>query len=159
MLHGHIWQLSCDRVLSTESKINRTHLQTFLTMGTPAITADTYLGMNIPGRFCPNYAHHFAVVYGWPTDSPGNKFLGEFQHLPLISYQARQYDPVDLDLYQSTVTVPPLTTRQERTSAAHKVRTPKFSYPHGFVVITGRYSGTGTGYRQIPVHTAGVPHR
>ena len=136
MLHGHIWRLWCDRILTTESKINRTHLQTFLTIGTPAIMADTYLGMEIPGRFCPNYAHYFTVVNGWPTDSTGHKFLGEFQHLPMISYQARQYDPVDLDLYQPTMTVPPLTTREDRTSAAHKVQTPKFSYPQGTITPT-----------------------
>jgi hypothetical protein len=129
MINGHVWRIWCDRVLTTDSKMNRDHLNTYLTLGAPAITAATYLGMKIPGRFCPNYAWHFTVVNGWPTDSPGTKFLGEFQHEKLISFQARQYEPVEIDLYQPDIPVPFITTREERTSAAHKVRTPKYSYP------------------------------
>ena len=56
LINGHVWRLWCDRVLTTETKMNRQHLTMFLTLGAPAITADTYLGIKIPGRFCPNYA-------------------------------------------------------------------------------------------------------
>ena len=56
LINGHVWRLWCDRALTTETKLNRTHLATFLKLGAPAITADTYLGIKIPGRFCPNYA-------------------------------------------------------------------------------------------------------
>jgi hypothetical protein len=97
-------------------------------MGETAITADTYLGMAIPGRLCPNYAHHFTVANGWPTDTTGKKFLAEFQHLPMISFQAQQYDTVEIDLYQTEVSVPPLATREEQTSARHKSNTPRYSY-------------------------------
>jgi hypothetical protein len=129
MLYGHVWRLWCDRILTTDTKLNRQHMNTYLNLGAPAITADTYLGTAIPGRFCPNYAYHFTVVNGWPTDKDDQRFLGEFQHLPLISHQARQYDPIPVDLHQPDVTVPPLCTREERASASHQSRTPKFSYP------------------------------
>jgi hypothetical protein len=129
LINGHVWRLWCDRALTTESKINREHLNTFLKLGAPAITADTYLGAKIPGRFCPNYAYHFTVVNGWPTDTEDKNFLGEFQHEPIISFQAKQYDPVAIDLHQPNIPVPYITTREERTSAAHKGKTPKYSYP------------------------------
>ncbi len=128
MLHGHVWRLWCDRIFTTDTKINRGHLETYLSIGESAITANTYLGVAIPGRFCPNYAYHFKVVNGWPTDTPTKKILGEFQHLPIVSYQAQQYAPVDVDLYQKNVRVPQLQTREECTSAIHQSRTPKFSY-------------------------------
>jgi hypothetical protein len=129
MLYGHIWRLWCDRLLTTDTKLNRQYLNTYLTLGETAITADTYLGMAIPGRFCPNYAYHFKVANGWPTDTKTKCFLGEFQHRSLISYQAQQYDPVDVDLYQPDIRVPPLRSREELASASHQSRTPKFSYP------------------------------
>jgi hypothetical protein len=69
MLHGHVWRLWCDRILTTDRKMNRNHLQTYLSLVESAITADTYLGVALPGRFCPNYAYHFKVVNGWPTDT------------------------------------------------------------------------------------------
>jgi hypothetical protein len=69
MLNGHVWRLWCDRILVTDTKINRNHLNTYLSFGESAITADTYLGVPIPGRFCPNYAYHFQVVNGRPTDT------------------------------------------------------------------------------------------
>jgi hypothetical protein len=128
MVNGHAWRLWCDRVFTTGSKLNRAHLATYLDLGASVITTDTYLGLAIPGRFCPNFAHHFLVVNGWPTDSPETKFLGEFQHLSIISYQARQYDPVSIDLYETKDKVQPLTTREERTSALHRIKTPKYSY-------------------------------
>jgi hypothetical protein len=84
MLNGHVWRLWCDRILTTKSKMNRQYLETYLSLGASAITADTYLGADIPGRFCPNYAYHFTVVNGWPTDSPGQVFLGVFPHANLI---------------------------------------------------------------------------
>jgi hypothetical protein len=129
MLNGHVWRLWCDRILTTDTRMNRTHLKKYLALGESAITADTYLGVAIPGRFCPNYAYHFKVVNGWPTDTQDKSFLGEFQHLPMISYQAQQYDPVDVDVHQPEIRVPPLKTREECTSAIHESRTPKFSYP------------------------------
>jgi hypothetical protein len=120
MLNGHVWRLWCDCILTMDTKHNRQFLATYLTMGETAITADTYLGMAIPGRLCPNYTHHFTVANGWPTDTNGKKFLAELQHLPMISSQAQQYDPVEIDLYQTEVSVPPLATREEQTSARHK---------------------------------------
>jgi len=47
----------------------------------------------------------------------------------MISHQTCQYEPVEIDLYQLTVTIPPLKTREEMTSAAPQVWTPKFLYP------------------------------
>jgi hypothetical protein len=129
MLSGHIWRLWCERVLTTDTRLNRQHMHTYLSLGETAITADTYLGMAIPGRFCPNYAYHFKVVNGWPTDTKDKTFLGEFQHLPLVSFQARQYDPVQVDLHQKDKRAPPLQTREECASATHQSRTPKYSYP------------------------------
>ena len=65
---------------------------------------------------------------GWPTDTKDKCCLGKFQHMPLVSHQARQYDPVLVDLHQTDVTLPPLQTRDECASASHQSRTPKFSY-------------------------------
>jgi hypothetical protein len=85
--------------------------------------------MAILGRLCPNYDYHFKVANGCPTDTKDKHYVAEFQHLPLISYHARQYDPVEIDLYQTDESVPPLTTRGEQTSARHKSSTTRCSYP------------------------------
>jgi hypothetical protein len=128
MLNGHVWRLWCDRILTTSTPMNRQFLAKYLTQGASAITAKTYLGADIPGRFCPNYAYHFPVANGWPTDTTGQAFLGEFQHAHLISPQAKQHDPVELDLHQPMVVLDPLSTREEQQSAKHKAGTPKYTY-------------------------------
>jgi hypothetical protein len=70
MLHGFVWRLWCDRTLTTGSPMDRKYLLKYLQFGITAITPTTYLGAAIPSRFCPNYAFHFKVTNGWPTDSP-----------------------------------------------------------------------------------------
>jgi hypothetical protein len=150
MLNAHVWRLWCDRILVTDTKINRNHLNTYLSFGESAITADTYLGVPIPGRFCPNYAYHFQVVNGWPTDTQERRFLGEFEHLPLVSYQAQQYARIEVDLHQPTTRVPPLRTREECTSAAHQSRTPRFSYPKKSPLLNTVIPTTPTGKGHPP---------
>jgi hypothetical protein len=34
-------------------------------------------------------------------DTQDKHFLAKFQHLPMISYHAQQYDLVEIDLYQT----------------------------------------------------------
>jgi hypothetical protein len=74
MMNGHLWWLWCDRMLTTEFKLNCQYLNTYLTIGEKVCLADTYLGVVIPGRFCPNFAHHFKVTNGWPTDTQKTHF-------------------------------------------------------------------------------------
>jgi hypothetical protein len=93
--------------------MNHQFLAKYLTQGASAITAKTYLGADIPGRFCPNYAYHFTVANGWPTDTMEQAFLGEFQHGHLILPQAKQHDLIELDLHQPMVVLDPLSTRDE----------------------------------------------
>jgi hypothetical protein len=127
MVNGHLWRLWCERMLTTESKWNRQHLNAYLLIGEKACLAETYLGATIPGRFCPNFAHHFKVTNGWPTDTAKSKFLREFQHLPLISHQAQQYDPMEVDLHQPHLELLPFKTREERMSEDHRNKTPRFT--------------------------------
>jgi hypothetical protein len=75
---------------------------------------DTYLGTNIPGHFCPNYAYHLTVSNGWPTDSTGQIFLSECQHIHFIALRAQQYDPVELDLHQPPTPLDPLKMKEEQ---------------------------------------------
>jgi hypothetical protein len=135
MLNGFLWRLWCDRSLTTASPTDRKHLQAYLLAGAQAITTSTYLGANIPARFCPNFAYHFKVANGWPTDEARTKkgiqsFLHDFEHLPLLSWQAQQHARLDVDLHDLThPIILPLQTRDERSSAKHKTNTPRASYP------------------------------
>jgi hypothetical protein len=125
MMNGYLWRIWCDRMLTTASKMNCQYLNTYLLIGDAVTKQDTYLGANIPGRFCPNFAYHFKVTNGWPTDTPTSVFLKEFLHLPLISYQARQYDPVEVDLHQPQLQMDIFKTWEEKRSENHKAMTPR----------------------------------
>ena len=127
MMNGHLWRLWCDRMLTKETKLNREYLNIYLKIGESVITEMTYLGAKIPGRFCPNFAHHFKVTNGWPTDTATTKFLREFHHRPLLSYQALQHDPMEVDLNQPQLALGALRTREELMSENHRSKTPKFS--------------------------------
>ena len=75
-------------------------------MGEAALTPATYLGAAVPGRFCLNFAYHFKLN-SWPTDSAESTtagFLSKLEHLPLISWQARQHDRIPLNLHQAALT-------------------------------------------------------
>jgi hypothetical protein len=114
--------------------MDRKYLTTYLSLGVLAIVAATYLGAAIPSRFCPNYVYHFPVANGWPTDDPSQStanpataqgFLHEFEHLPLISWKAQQHARIELDLYQPVRSdLLPLQTRDQRSSATHRSKTP-----------------------------------
>jgi hypothetical protein len=127
MLNGHLWRIWCDRMLTTSPPLNRQYLNKFLKIGEKAINADTYLGAKIPGRFCPNFAHHFKVTNGWPTDTKTNRFLCEFNHPPIISHNATQFDPIDIDLHQPQLALMTFQTRDELMSESHKAKTPKYT--------------------------------
>jgi hypothetical protein len=130
MLNGFVWRLWCDRILTTATVMNRNYLKSYLAIGEAAITPATYLGATIPGRFCPNFAYHFKID-GWPTDSTDaatSGFLSEFEHLPLISWQAQQHDRISVNLHQpASTSLIPLQTREALSSAQHKARTPAYS--------------------------------
>jgi hypothetical protein len=127
MLHGHLWLLWCDKKLTTASKTNRQHLNTYLNIGEKLVLAETYLGANITGRFFPNYAHHFKVTNGWPTDNATIQFFYKLVHLPFLSYQAKQYDPMEVDLHQPQLALLEFETREEKMSDLHKSRTLKYT--------------------------------
>jgi hypothetical protein len=140
MLNGFLWRLWCDRILTTASPTDRKHLQAYLLAGAQAITASTYLGAQIPARFCPNFAYHFKVTNGWPTDAARAEdtqgFLHDFEHSPLISWQAMQHARLDVNLHDLIhPIVEPLQTREERSSAKHKTGTPRVSYPNPDVPV------------------------
>jgi hypothetical protein len=127
MLNGHLWRIWCNCILTTESKLNRQYLQKFLEIGESAIVPETYLGAKYPGRFCPNFAHHFQVTNGWPTDTKTTQFLREFHHPHIISSQASQFDPTDIDLHQPQLELTAFQTREELMSETHKKKTPKYT--------------------------------
>jgi hypothetical protein len=54
----------------------------------------------------------FKVANAWPTDMPDNSFLKEFQQLAIISMQAQQHDPMEVDLYQPRIKLSVLKTRE-----------------------------------------------
>jgi hypothetical protein len=55
-------------MLTTTVGPGLTHFQAFLTHGTAGITDSIYLGVAIPGRFCPNFGYHFQTMNKvWPT--------------------------------------------------------------------------------------------
>jgi hypothetical protein len=131
MLNGFVWRLWCDRILTTATIMNRKYLTTYLAIGEVAITSTTYLGASIPGRFCPNFAHHFKVD-GWPTDPSDpltRGFLSEFENLHLVSWNGRQHDRISINLHQeaSTMDIAPIQTREQLSSAQHKARTPAYT--------------------------------
>jgi hypothetical protein len=127
MMNGYLWRIWCDRMLTTESPVNRRYMNIYLKIGDSIDKRNTYLGADIPGRFCPNFAHHFKVTNGWPTDTVAGSFLREFLHPPLISHQANQHDPVEVDLHQPHLTMDVFKTREERMSASHQAKTPRTS--------------------------------
>jgi hypothetical protein len=131
MLNGFVWRLWCDRILTTATIMNRNYLKSYLSIGESAITTTNYLGASIPGRFCPNFAYHFKID-GWPTDSTETAttgFLSEFEHLPLISWQAQQHDRIPINLHQLASTVLLLLqTREQLSSAKHKAKTPAYTF-------------------------------
>lgn len=110
MLNGFAWRLWCNRIFMTATLMNRNFLKSYLALGVSTITSMTYLGALIPGRFCPNYAYHFKID-GWPTKTPDANtpgFLATFEHLLLVSWQAKQHDWIRINLHQPTeTTVPP----------------------------------------------------
>jgi hypothetical protein len=127
MMNGYLWRVWCDRMLTTATPVNRQYLNTYLQIGDKVPKSMTYLGAEIPARFCPNFAYHFKVTNGWPTDTVANIFLKEFLHPPLISHQAIQYDPVEIDLHQPHLMMDVFKTREEKRSASHKAMTPRTS--------------------------------
>jgi hypothetical protein len=68
MVHGFVWHLTCDAVLTTGSQEAQTALQEYLTCSeTTMITGSSYHRARIPGWWCPNFAYHFKVASDWPT--------------------------------------------------------------------------------------------
>ena len=114
-------------MLTTEPPVNRRYMNIYLQIGDRVQKSNTYLGADIPGRFCPNFAHHFKVTNGWLADTTTSSFLREFLHPPLISYQANQHDPVEVDLHQPHLQMDVFKTREERMSASHQAKTPRMS--------------------------------
>jgi hypothetical protein len=69
-----------------------------LTRGAAAgITDSTYLGAEIPGRFCPNFGYCFQPVNSlWPTPAnPLPPFLEESQ----LSMDAQDYAIITIDIH------------------------------------------------------------
>jgi hypothetical protein len=130
MMNGFAWRVWCERQATTATVLNRNYLTSYLAMGSTAVTAGTYLGAAFPGRFCPNYAYHFKMN-GWPTDSatstaPG--YLLQFERLSLISWHAQQHTRIAVNLHDSqSDDLLPLQTTEQKSSTAHKDRTPSNS--------------------------------
>jgi hypothetical protein len=126
MLNDYIWRIWCDRILTTATKVNRSFLDAYLSLGEQVITPETYLGASIPGRFCSNFAYHFKVANGWPTNSNSTvRFLQEFESDTLYSWTARQHAVVHVDLHQTTGPwLSPLQTREQCSTDRHKQNTP-----------------------------------
>jgi hypothetical protein len=69
MRYAFLWHLHCDQVLVMTSGPGQ-QFNTFLQRGEAGITAATYLGAAIPGRFCPDFGFHFKPHNDvWPTES------------------------------------------------------------------------------------------
>jgi hypothetical protein len=125
MLQGFLWRLISDSVLTTGTKEAQKVFATFLERGETAITADSYLGAVIPGRLCPNFAYHFAVVARWPTRlNP----LAEIILPPLVSERALDYEPLIVDLYTDHPQMLRLLTRDALSTEDHRRQTPRHSY-------------------------------
>jgi hypothetical protein len=108
MLNGYVCHLWCDRVLTTGSPMDRKFLLSYFQLCAQAIDPTTYFGARLPARFCPNYVYHFKIANGWPTDATRattQGFLHEFEHLPLILWQAQLYDRINVDLNDQTTAV------------------------------------------------------
>jgi hypothetical protein len=48
------------------------------------------------------------------TNDTGTNFLKEFQHPSMVSIQVHQYDPVELDLYQSQLKLTVFKTQKQK---------------------------------------------
>jgi hypothetical protein len=124
MLHGYIWRLTCDAVLAVGTIHARKFLETFLDRGETALTADSYFGVKLPGRFCPNFAYHFKVANNWPTRPDP---LTDLAKIHTVSLRAQDYDPVVIDLHIAQHPVLTLSTRDQLSTDAHRLQTPRFS--------------------------------
>jgi hypothetical protein len=124
MLHGYIWRLTCDAVLSVGTIQARKFLAKFLEHGESALTADSYFGAKLPGRFCPNFAYHFRVANNWPTRPDP---LADLAKLHTVSLRAQEYDPVVIDLHIDHHPDLSLRTRDQLSTEVHRLSTPRFS--------------------------------
>jgi hypothetical protein len=122
MVCGFVWRLMTDAILSTHTSIACQHMQQYLAHGAAAMAASFYLCPPTPARFCPNYAHHFRVMNGWPTKP---NLIQDLAQLSVISARGQLYDPVVIDLYKSSrLPLPPLLTHDECATATHHCNTP-----------------------------------
>jgi hypothetical protein len=125
MLNGLIWRLTCDSVLATGSTEACHILSTFLAQGETAITPTSYFGTIIPGRFYPSFSYHFTVGDRWPTRlNP----LKDLIKAPFVSERVLDFDPLVIDLYMDHHPQLVLITKDEKSTDAHKSRTPESTY-------------------------------
>jgi hypothetical protein len=126
MRYGFLWRLHCDRVLTMTTGPGLQHFRTFLTRGAEGITAATYLGAAIPGQFCPNFGFHFKPHNNvWPTDTNP---IEHFSTSALVSLEARDYDPVTIEVHGDRwAPIPSLLSRDQLSTLRHREATPKHS--------------------------------
>jgi hypothetical protein len=126
MRYGLFWRLHCDHILAMTVGPGHQHFSTYLQRGTAGITATTYLGAAIPGRFCPNFGFHFKPHNNkWPTDShPTEHFSAEI----LVSLDARDYEAVTIEVHGDRwAPIPSLLTRDQLSTQRHRNNTPRQS--------------------------------
>jgi hypothetical protein len=124
MLHGYIWRLTSDAVLAVGTVQARKFMATYIAVGETAITADSYFGVKLPGRFCPNFAYHFKVANNWPTRPDP---LLDLAKLHTVSIRAQEFDPVLIDLHIDNHPSVSLQTRDQLSTEIHCRSTPRYS--------------------------------
>jgi hypothetical protein len=128
MRYGLTWQLHCDSILSTTVGPGLVHFQTFLNRGAAGINDTTYLGADLPGRFCPNFGFHFKTVNNsWPT--PANP-LPHFAHRKHVSLDVQDYAIVTIDVHGNhPAPIAALCTTNEISAANHRTHPPTGGLP------------------------------
>lgn len=96
-------------------------MSTYLAVGETAITADSYFGVKLPGRFCPNFVYHFQVKNNWPTCPDP---LLDLAKLHTVSIRAQEFDPVIIDLHIDSHPDVILQTRDQLSTEIHRRSTP-----------------------------------
>ena len=65
----YAWRLFLDSVCSKSSRAaDISYIQLFLERGLACMDSDTYLGAVLPSDLTPNFAFHFAMLHGLPTN-------------------------------------------------------------------------------------------
>jgi hypothetical protein len=98
MRYLYAWRLLLDSLLSnSKAKDNVPVIRVFLERAVACMTSDTYLGVVLPPELTPNFAFHFYILHGLPTNDV-NPFT-DFMRSELVSTIAQTYAQIPIQVH------------------------------------------------------------